>query len=178
MKSKTNRIQFLLLLSLVALLSGCGFYSLSGINIDENIKTVSIQNFYNDASDGPPNLNQSFTETLKDYFQQNTNLIMVKEDGDIQLDGTIIAYRLTPIAPTASGSTNIADEAGLTRLTITVKTSFTNTKDEEQDFNKSFYFYSDFNPRTSSLTAEEGRMIEEIFEQIVIDIFTASVASW
>lgn len=160
-------------------LGACGVYSLSGISIDyEKTKTISIQNFYNDADLGPPDLAQTFTNELRDYFQQNTDLALVRESGDLQVEGSILSYALAPIAPQAAGSDEFVDAAALTRLTIRVRVTYLNTKDDTFNFeNKDFSFYSDFD-NDQNLASIESSLIDEIYEQIILDIFAATVANW
>ncbi len=159
--------------------TGCGIYSFTGANISPDIKTISIDNFYNETGDGPPNMNQQFTEGLKEYFQNNTNLgIDNAGNGDLQFSGYISRFNYAPIAPTASENRNLADNAGLQRLTIGVSVEYINTKDDSFNFDQQFSFYSDFDPNSTSISAIEPQLIEEIFEQIYVDIFNASVANW
>ncbi|MGM0581813.1 MAG: LptE family protein [Bacteroidota bacterium] len=159
--------------------SSCGVYSFTGASISPDIKTMSIQYFYNDSGNGPPNLQQTFTEEIRDYYQQNTSLELVDNNGDLQLEGSITGYKVQPIAVTASGNPELADAAGAQRLTITVKVSYVNTKDEVFNFdNKSFSFYEDFDATSTTLTAVEDQLIETITDQIILDIFNASVANW
>jgi hypothetical protein len=44
--------------------------------------------------------------------------------------------------------------------------------------NKSFSYYEDFDATSTTLTAVEDQLIETISDQIIIDIFNASVANW
>ena len=44
--------------------------------------------------------------------------------------------------------------------------------------NKTFSFYKDFNQNTEELSSNEQDFLEEIFDQIILDIFNASVANW
>ena len=165
------------LVSLVSVLSlvGCGVYSFTGVAI--TAETISIKTFYNEAEGGPPDLAQSFTNSLRDYYLQNTNLTLVKEDGELLLEGSVSGYRLSPIAPTAATGDNVG-LSDLTRLTITVTASYINTQDETFNFeNKKFSFYADFDSN-ENLTAIEARLIEQIYDQIILDIFNASVANW
>jgi hypothetical protein len=81
------------------------------------------------------------------------------------------------VAPTSTGDPNKADVAALTRLTITVKVSYINITDDEFDFDRNFSFYADYK-NDLALTAVEDRLIDEIFDQIILDIFNASVANW
>ncbi len=162
--------------------SGCGFYTFTGASIDySKVKTVSIGNFYDESNTGPANLSQDFTNAIRDYFQQNTSLALVDEDGDLQIQGVISGYRFSPQAPQSGGNTNLegADAAGLERLTISVKADYINTTDDTYNFeNKTFSFYDDYNPNTQDRTAAEQQLIPTITDQIILDIFNASVANW
>ena len=155
---------------------GCGVYTFTGTNT--NAKTITVLNFYNDTGMGPANLSQQFTEELRDYYQRNTSLAIVETGGELLVEGSIVAYNTMPVAPIASGNDQDPDVAGSTRLTIRVQVDFTNTLNEEEDFKRSFSFYDDFDSRTSNLTAEEDQLIDTIFDQIIFDIFNATVANW
>ncbi len=153
-------------------------YSFTGAAISPDVKTISIDNFYNDSGSGPPTLSQNFTEELRDYFQQNTNLTVVQENGDLQLEGAITDYYYEPVAPQASGSDNVADVAGQMRLTIEIDATYINANDDQYDFDdRTFSFFSDFDAERDP-TAVEDELVDEILEQIIFDIFTASVANW
>ena len=156
--------------------NSCGVYTFTGTNT--NAQTISVLNFYNDTGQGPANLSQEFTELLRDYYQRNTSLAIVENGGELMVEGSIVGYNTMPVAPIASGNDQQADVAGSTRLTIRVQVDFTNTLNEEEDFSRSFSFYDDFNSQTSTLTAEEDQLIETIFDQIIFDIFNATVANW
>ncbi len=158
-------------LLLLFLPTSCGVYSFTGINLDPRIKTVAITNFYNNSGGGPANLSQTFTERMKDYYQNNSPLKIANQDGDLLLEGSIVGYDLIPVAPTAD------QQASLNRLTIRVQVKFTNTVDETKNFDSQFSFYSDF-PQTETLSSAEGRLIDIIFEQIIYDVFNKSVADW
>lgn len=166
-----------ILLSLT-LLSGC-IYSFSGASLDYNtMKTLSIANFFNDSGGGPPNMGQLFTEELKDYFQRNTKLELVQKGGDLHFEGAISDYQVRPQAIVSSGDRNQADQSGLMRVTIFVEVAYTNLKREEDNFQRKFSFYADYDPQSTTLNAVEASLVEEIFDQIIFDIFQASVATW
>jgi len=123
-------------------------------------------------------MSQLFTEAIKDYYQQNTSLSLVVDDGDLQLDGAIESFTLSPVAPTASNDPNGIDFSTLTRITVNIKAEYINTQDDSFDFDRRFSFFKDFDQTTTDLSANEEAFVEEIFEQIIIDIFNASVANW
>ncbi len=123
-------------------------------------------------------MSQLFTEAIKDYYQQNTSLALAGDDGDLQLDGSIDSYTLTPVAPTASNDPSGIDFSTLTRITINVNAQYINTKDDTFNFERRFSFFRDFDQTTTDLSANEEAFVIEIFEQIIIDVFNASVANW
>lgn len=156
--------------------SSCGVYSFTGTAT--SAKNISIQEFYNNADLGPANMGQDLTNRLKDYFIQNSTLSIIQEDGELQMDGEITNYTLTPIAPVATGNPDDINAASSTRLTISVRVNYVNTLDESMSFqNKTFSFYKDF-PNEQNISDIEEAYIREIFNRIINDIFNASVANW
>ena len=140
-------------------------------------ETISIAEFYNNADLGPANMGQVLTNEIKNYFIQNSNIKVIAEEGQLQLEGEITDFRLTPIAPTASSGDDLTT-ASSTRLTITVKATYVNTLDEKMSFkDKTFSFYKDF-PNEQNLSDVEEQYSREIFNRIINDIFNASVANW
>tara|TARA_Y100001949_G_scaffold152035_1_gene138164 strand:- start:478 stop:852 length:375 start_codon:yes stop_codon:yes gene_type:complete len=120
-----------------------------------------------------------FNEKIQDYFERNTSLTIVNENGDLEIEGSIEDFSLSPVAPTAEGGRNSQFFTGLTRLTIRVNATYLNKFDDQFNYeNKSFSFYKDFNQDTEELSSNEQEFLEEIFDQIILDIFNASVANW
>lgn len=157
-------------------LTGCGAYSFKGITT--NARTITIREFYNNADLGPATMDQTFTNNLKNYFIQNSNLSVVPEDGELQLDGEISSLTLTPIAPTPGEDASGISLASQTRITISVKVTYVNTLDESMSFkNRTFSFYKDF-PSEQNLSDIEDSALREIFDRLINDIFNASVANW
>lgn len=174
---KLRNFSLIFLLISLSLGTGCGVYSFTGASISADIKTISIQTFYNNAPLGPSNMSVLFTETIKDYFQQNTSLELADSNGDLQIDGFIQNYTVTPVAATASGQNDGVDFSALSRITITVSASYINLKDPSFDFDRTFSFFKDYD-NTIDLSSNEEAFVEEIFDQIILDIFNASVANW
>lgn len=168
-------IKRLAVFTLIFILTGCGGmkFTFNGGTVPPEAETLSVSTFFDDVGAGPPNLNITVTEKLRDYFQRNTSLALVRQEGDLQFSGSITGYEVAPAAPTAGEN----QQAALQRLTITVQVEYYSVFDEESNFDKSFSFFSDFGAN-ENLTSVEDRLIEEIMDQIVIDIFNASVANW
>lgn len=172
-----NKIAFALsVVSLVTIvgLQSCGIYSFTGSATAA--KTIQVDQFFNNTDLGPANLGQTFTNRLKDYYQQNSSLNVVAADGELQIEGTITQYAISPVAPVAG----VADvsTAALTRLTIGVRVNYVDTLEPKNSFkDKTFSFYSDF-PNTQDLSSVQESLERRIFDQIFIDIFNATVANW
>ena len=155
---------------LCLLLSGCVTYNFTGGSIPLNIKTISIQNFFNQSGNGPPSMSIQLTEKFKSFYQNNTKLLVVKENGDWKLDGVITKYYVQPIAPQANQT------AGQTRITITINAAFTDELNN-REFKKDFSFYADF-AQTQSLSQVENELVNTILDQLVLMVFTETTSNW
>ncbi|SHN13529.1 Lipopolysaccharide-assembly [Cyclobacterium lianum] len=162
------------------LTAGCKIeYSFTGTTIDYNVtQTFSVANFFNDSGGGPANMGQLFTEELKDYFQRNTQLELIQNGGDLQLSGAITKYTITPQATVSNPNSNQPDRAGQMRITIGVEVDFVNLNNEEENSKRPYSFFQDYDPRTTSLLQVETELVEVIFENIIQDVFTSTVANW
>jgi len=171
LSAKLLKINILLTFLISFSLSGCGIYSFTGSALSPDIKTISIETFPDRSNGGPSYISQVFTDKAREYFQSNSKLAILQSNGDLQITGYISGYTLSPVAPTGN---NVAAK---TRLTITVKVKYQNTKNEENDFEQDFSFFSDFD-QTQTLSAVERGKIEEISDQILLDIFNKTIANW
>ena len=102
----------------------------------------------------------------------------IHRNGDLQFSGAINRYTLTPQSAVSSGNPNLPDRAGQMRLTISVEVEYINLSNEEENITRNFSFFKDYDPRTVTLLDVESQLVEEIFENIIQDIFTATVANW
>lgn len=161
---------------LLILPCGCIHYSLSGVST--TAKSISIEQFFNNSDLAPANLGAEFTNRVKDYFIQNSNLAIVAENGELSLEGVITDYRIAPMAPTSSGSSARVDQAALTRLTIVVKVNYVDTIEPKNSFrDRTFSFYQDFDNNLDFQSVQTD-LEKKIFDQILIDLFNATLANW
>jgi hypothetical protein len=151
---------------------GCGPYSFTGISIDSNTKTFQVNYFQNNAALIEPGIERDFTLALQDLILNQTNLDLVKSNGDIIYEGEIVEYRIAPTTATANNT------AAQNRLTITVNVRFINTNDEEADFEKRFSFFYDYSGSEQLVGAQKTTAITEIYERLTQDIINASLANW
>lgn len=167
-----KKILFYLILSVSAFaITSCGVYNFTGGAVPPDVKTISIQNIYNESGQGPTNLSQNMTEKLKAYYQSNTKLLLVPSGGDWRIEGKIVSFAPSGVAPKAN------ETSGSNRLTMTVKITFTNTKDEKQNFDQNFSFYQDYEQGKTQFEVE-GPLSNTIIDQLVLDIFQKTTSNW
>jgi hypothetical protein len=143
-----------------------------------NAQSIQIEEFFNNTDLGPANLGQTFTNRLKDYYQQNSSLRVVKENGELVIEGVITTYQLTQVAPVSGRSGQVGDPAALTRLTIAARINYVDTLEPKNSFkDRNFSFYADF-PNTQELSTVQESLEKKIMDQIFIDIFNATIANW
>ncbi len=159
-------------LTFVAIIvKSCGIYSFTGTSIQPDVKTVTINYFEYKALRVNPTLSASLTDALQEKFRRLTKLEQVDSEGDIEIEGEITGYDVRAMAVTAN------EQASQSRLTVTVKIYFTNRKYPEEDAEKSFSAYADFDA-TQQLDAVEQTLTDEIIEKLCEDIFNGTVANW
>lgn len=147
-------------------------YKFNGASIDyTKIKTITIKDFPNQAPLVYPPLSQKFTEALKDIYVRQTRLDLVNNNGDLDLEGEITGYDLTPMAVKEDAY------ASQTKLTITVRVRYANRVNPDDDFKQSFSAYREFDAN-QMLQQVQDQLAEEITEELVDQIYNATVANW
>ena len=171
MHKKKSHIKYVLMLFIIPLLVSCGIYSFTGTSISPDVKSISVYTIENRAQKVNPSLSNTLTMELQDKYRKLTKLEMLNEGGDLEVSGYITSYDITPTAVTSQ------EVAAQNRLTISVKIVFTNNKQPDENFDKSFVAFQDYN---SELTLEqvEAQLVDDIVEILVEDIFNATVAQW
>lgn len=149
----------------------CGIYSFSGTSIQPDVKSLSVEYFENKALKVNPSLSSSLSDALIEKYRKLTRLDILSEMGDMNVAGEIVNYDTKPMAVTKD------EQASQNRLTIVVKIYFTNKLHPEEDFEKTFSAYADYDAN-EMLDAVEETLCEEIIEKLVEDIFNATVANW
>ena len=158
---------------LLIILTSCTIsYKFNGAAIDYNTtKTISVAEFPIRAALVYPPLGPAFNEALKDIYTRQTRLSMVKTVGDLQVEGEITGYDLSPQAVTEDAY------ASQTRLTISVKVRYTNTKNPNLNVDQTFRAYRDFSS-SQMLTQVQDELISQIVDELAELIFNATVGSW
>ena len=116
-------------------------------------------------------MSSTFTDRLKEYLVNNSNLNLIDGFADLQFNGEITGYSVNPT------SIQSDDKAAMNRLTITVQVRYINRFDSKSNFNQSFSRYRDYDA-TLSLSSVESGLIEEITEELVDDIYQRAFVNW
>ena len=161
-----------LILLLTLVLFSCGPYSFTGASIPEGTSTFQVNYFQNSAPLIEPGLERDFTLALQDLILNQTNLDLVKSNGDLIYEGEIVEYRISPTTATANNT------AAQNRLTIAVNVRFFDTNNPDSDFEQRFNFFYDYAGSAQLIGSQKDTAVEEIFERITQDIFNASLAKW
>lgn len=163
-----------LAIGVMALFNSSCTIKLTGATIPDELKTINIEYFENNAPLVVNTLSQSFTEALKSRIRSSTSLSITQGDADAHMSGSITGYSIEPVSVQATNN-NVAPIAGAERLTITVNVTYTNIADKKLNFSQSFSEYQDF---TGDIANQEQSMITEINKKLVDDIFNRAFENW
>ncbi|EIA09165.1 LptE family protein [Flavobacterium frigoris] len=166
-----KHLHFIIALAILITLNSCSVYNFTGTGkIDA--KTFQVNFFQNNSELIEPGIDRTFTLALQDIIQNQTNLNLVKNGGDLTYEGEIVDYRISPMTATAD------QQASQSRLKIRVNVRFTNKNKEIDNFEKTFEFYYDYQAQTQLSGTTLDTALKEIFERITQDIFNESLAKW
>lgn len=146
-------------------------YSFTGANLSPAVRTYSVYYFPNRARLINPTLSQTFTEDLREKLQRQTSLNELQEKGDLEFEGQITGYDLRPM------SIQKDDLAAKTRLTISVKVKYTNNISPEENFERNFSAFDDFDSGVD-ISLVEDELSADIVKKLTDDIFNATIANW
>ena len=163
----------ILLLGAIFLLSGCVIsYKFNGASIDyTKVKTISVADFTNNAALVYPPLATNLTDGVKDLYQRQTRLEQVRRGGNLELEGEITGYTLTPMSVSADSY------AAETKLTITIKVRFTNNIAPEESFEKTYSAYQTFDA-SQMLSDVQDELCSTMITEIAEQIYNDTVAKW
>ena len=152
-----------LVLSLCFLAACTVSYKFNGSSINyDKVKTISFENFPNRSAAfvwGP--MESMFNTELQDKYMQQTRLKQVRQNGDLQLSGEITNYDAYNKGVGSDGYSTMAE---------------LNTNHAE-DFEQQFSASREYNS-TQQLSAVQEELVNQMIDEIVEQIFNATVANW
>lgn len=157
----------------VLIIASCTIsYKFNGASINyDKVKTISIANFPIQSAYVYPPLGVEFNQKLLDIYVQQTRLRQVDNGGDMDISGEIIEYSQRNKAVQADGLSSMVT------LTVRVNVRFVNNTNHAEDFEQQFSASADYES-TRQLIDVQDELIKEIVDDLVDQIFNATVARW
>ena len=171
--TRRQHVQYITLFVLLCLLCSCSIsYKFNGANINyQTTHSISIADFPNNAAMVNPTLSNNLSEGIRDLYQRQTRLQVLRKGGDLELEGEITGYDIT------QGAIAADSYASESKLTITVMVHFTNNIYPEESFDKSFSAYQTFDS-SRLLTDVQDELCTIIIKEIAENIYNETVAKW
>lgn len=142
----------------------------TSINYDK-VKTISIDKFPVRSAYVWAPMESMFYNAITDEYAKKTKLKILKRGGDLQLTGEIVEYSQTNKSIAADGY------SAQTQLKVTVNVRFVNNSNHSEDFEQRFSATADYDS-SQQLAAVQEELVTQIFDDIINQIFNATVANW
>lgn len=168
-----KKLIYILVCVLTLTVASCSVsYKFNMSSIDyTKVKTIQIADFPIRSSYVWGPMGPLFNNKLKEQFADHTKLSQVKRNGDLKIEGEITNYSQRNKSVSAEGY------SAQTELSITVNVRFTNNTNHQEDFEQQFTATASYET-TQSLAAVQEQLVTEMIEDIVDQIFNATVANW
>lgn len=162
-----------LLVALAIAMNGCSIsYKFNGASIDySKTRSISVADFPNNAALVYAPLSNNLSDAIRDIYQRQTRLEVLRRGGNLELEGEITGYTLTPMAVSADSY------AAETKLTLTVRVRFTNNVAPEESFEKTYSAYQTFDS-SRMLNDVQDELCNTMITEIAESIYNDTVAKW
>ena len=161
-----------LILGLISInIISCKVYSFDGTSIPVGSKTFYVEQFDVRTSSAIPTLGQTISQALFDKIRNESNLNPVDTDPDIEFKGSVTEFRVTAESPERGETT------AFNRLNMVISVEYINHQNDEDGWKSKFPYFSDF-PSDQNLIDVQDQLIEEIYVQLVDDVFRKAFTNW
>ncbi len=169
----SNALKTCLLVALAITMNGCSIsYKFNGASIDySKTRSISVADFPNNAALVYAPLSNNLSDAIRDIYQRQTRLEVLRRGGNLELEGEITGYTLTPMAVSADSY------AAETKLTLTVRVRFTNNVAPEESFEKTYSAYQTFDS-SRMLNDVQDELCNTMITEIAESIYNDTVAKW
>lgn len=142
-------------------------------NFPEEWKVFHVKTLNNRSSNTPLSYSSILSEAIKDGIQNNTSLALgtSPEEGQLQIEGTIDSYTITPLAILEG------DQASQNRLSISVTFNIYISEPEEDEMTLRSTRFIDYDASTD-LGVVESTLLDAVNEQIVQDVINQLFSNW
>lgn len=148
-----------------------GCYSFRGISIPPEVNTFSVESFSISAPTAPQAIEVQFTERLRDKVRNESRLRYDVDNPDIIFSGRISQYAISAQSPEEGAV------SAFNKLTIGIQVEYEDLANEDNNWSKSYSWFADFDA-TTDLSTVEADLIDNIYEQIVEQIFNEAFTDW
>lgn len=156
-------------LVIITIIQSC--YSFKGISIPENINTYNIPFIEITTADAPPSINTDLQEKLIQKINRESRLTFATSQPDVIFNTIISAYSVRSIGVNSENSVDA------NQLEISVRVEYMDSKDEENNWKQSFSQQRQF-PTGTDLLSVQDQLVDEIFDDLVEDIFNKAFTNW
>jgi hypothetical protein len=155
------------------LAAGCGYYSLTGASIPDDIQTVAVPLADLDAASPIPTLADDLTSLVIERLVRQTRLTLEPDEAsaDAVLTMRVTQYRSDPAALASD------ELAQLTRVTIGVEARYARREADTPIFERSFSAAAEYDPVVTG-PAGEVEAAALALREIADDVFTAATSNW
>jgi len=156
----------------LALLAGCGHYSLTGTALPEHLRTVAVPLVEDRAAGAVPDLDRALTDALVERFADRSRLRLETDEGaaDLVVRATVQRYQIDPVAVTGQ------ERAALNRLSVALAVVAEDRVQSRDRLRRTFTASADYDPAAGP--AGEAEAAARVVERLADDVFTAAASDW
>ena len=165
----TGTFRYILVILIASAFLQC--YSFKGIVIPDEVDTFEVPYVEMTTPDAPPSINIDFQDKLIQKITRESRLVFQDVAPDVTMKATISDYIVESLGA------NSQNNVDANRLKISVRIEFTDIKDEERNWKKTFSQNREFDAGVNLLSVQDD-LIEQIFDDIVEDIFMSAFTNW
>ncbi len=169
----TTHYSLLTAIAVSLLLTSCAIsYKFNGASIDySTTKSISVADFPNNAALVYPPLSSMLSEAIRELYQRQTRLQVNNKGGDLEVEGEITGYELTPMS--------IAKDSysAETKLTMTIRVRFISNVAPEDSFERTYSAFQVFES-SQLLTDVQDDLCNAMVKELSETIYNETVARW
>lgn len=166
-----QRIAFIIVILISCI--GCFRYSFSGVSIPNEVETIFIPFFPNQAPTAVPGLPDQINSALINRFVNQSRLRLSNDRNlaDAVIDGVIVSYSNKPFSIASD------ERASLNRVEIAVRATFKYRTDNEAKWNKNFSGFGEYDPSEDPIGGE-NEAAQLAIQQLVENMFNEALGGW
>jgi hypothetical protein len=165
--------RYLFLLAVLLGCTACFRYSFSGVSIPNEVQTIFIPFFPNQAPTAVPGLPDQINTALIDRFVNQSRLRLSNDRNlaDAVIDGVIVSYSNKPFSIASN------ERASLNRVEIAVRATFKYRTEDQPKWNKNFSGFGEYDPAEDPIGGE-NEAAQLAIQQLVENMFNEALGGW